>query len=914
MIDNKNQMFYSGIVESRMDPLFLGRCRVRVIGVHSPDKTQLPTHGLPWAVPIQSITSAAMSGIGQAPVGPVEGTWCIIIFTDPESKQQPMILGTIAGIPTKENVYDDLGAKPAAPPSSGGNLVTSDGTPVTTSSGIPVTTGGDSSQPIQNNPIGAPQAATAAAVPGVLGTLSSSDLDKLLACIRKHESTNNYTKVNSLGYVGGYQFGMAMLEDLGYINKGSWAHWAKNRYTERDDVWTGKDGITTRALFLANPGVQDNAAKAELKIWYSRMKKAHYIDDTTPAATLAGLLMVAHLKGTGQGGVRDFLRGTATPDGYGTSPNKYYNAGFNAVSGTSPTQYPTKETVTKQDAGVAATIDSKIQPKTTEGGQHYQSAISQDVVVKGDPTKWGFIDPTLTYPKNDHLNEPDTNRLARRQKLDKTIVGEKIANRTVGVSFANSSTTWEQPEIPYNAQYPYNHVLSTESGHIMEFDDTPNSERTQIYHTSGTFTETDVTGSQVTRVVGSKYQITECDDMLYIKGTGAITIDGDFSIDVKSALQIRVYEDAQIHVMGNLRQTVDGDIDINCKNFRMNASETVNVTSGLMTHHQSGLDFNVVSGTQTRLLSGMQTSIKSAAKVTLDGSQVHHNTGISETAVAATPANPLVGFTPDLYMFDAPTHERSQSASIETPSEEDIIPIIKHPPLEYEQGSAGSPAVTQTPQTSSGNPEAPSTAAPSTTTTDGRKVITKPTGFIQFPITQKTRLSDNFTLGQLCLVGDSGIMPPEEGVSHPRGNFSQKDLVLSLQNIAVNVLEPIRQQYPDLVITSGLRRQSISKTTGKVSTSQHECGQAVDIQLLNLGKGSKMSYTDRKVFYSKWAIELSKIISFDQMLFEFRDPGSVWVHISFAQTLRREMKTFKNDVSVNKAIQIWPEGLSESQR
>ena len=34
----------------------------------------------------------------------------------------------------------------------------------------------------------------------------------------------------------------------------------------------------------------------------------------------------------------------------------------------------------------------------------------------------------------------------------------------------------EEPTPRYAAQYPFNHVKSTESGHVEEFDDTPGSE------------------------------------------------------------------------------------------------------------------------------------------------------------------------------------------------------------------------------------------------------------------------------------------------------------------------------------------------------------------------------------------------------------------------------------------------------
>ena len=64
--------WWIGVVEDRMDPEFLGRCRVRIFGYHTDDKDRLPVTGLPWAIPIQPITSAAMSGKGSSPLGPVD--------------------------------------------------------------------------------------------------------------------------------------------------------------------------------------------------------------------------------------------------------------------------------------------------------------------------------------------------------------------------------------------------------------------------------------------------------------------------------------------------------------------------------------------------------------------------------------------------------------------------------------------------------------------------------------------------------------------------------------------------------------------------------------------------------------------------------------------------------------------------
>ena len=102
MIDNnKNDAFvwWMGVVEDRQDPLKLGRCRVRCLGYHTQDKIAIPTEHLPWATPVQPITSAAMNGIGHTPLGPVEGSWVVGFFRDGPNAQDPIFFGTVGGVP-----------------------------------------------------------------------------------------------------------------------------------------------------------------------------------------------------------------------------------------------------------------------------------------------------------------------------------------------------------------------------------------------------------------------------------------------------------------------------------------------------------------------------------------------------------------------------------------------------------------------------------------------------------------------------------------------------------------------------------------------------------------------------------------------------------------------------------------------
>ena len=91
--------WFVGVVEERGDPQKLGRVRVRCLGYHSENISDLPTNKLPWAHPMNPITSATVSGVGQTPLGAVEGTWVVGFFQDGADAQQPIIMGTLPGVP-----------------------------------------------------------------------------------------------------------------------------------------------------------------------------------------------------------------------------------------------------------------------------------------------------------------------------------------------------------------------------------------------------------------------------------------------------------------------------------------------------------------------------------------------------------------------------------------------------------------------------------------------------------------------------------------------------------------------------------------------------------------------------------------------------------------------------------------------
>jgi len=201
--------------------------------------------------------------------------------------------------------------------------------------------------------------------------------------------------------------------------------------------------------------------------------------------------------------------------------------------------------------------------------------------------KNGFADPEGKYPLRDYMNEPDTNRLARGI-LEGTHVNFKDATRMTNIPIANTEMTWDQPISSYNTVYPYNKVFESESGHVLEFDDSLNGERINLYHKKGTFIEIDPNGSQINYIVGDGFYITEQNGNVYINGTCNITVASDLNILCKGHANIEVdgttnivaHENLNIGVAKDMNVAVGGDYNVLVEgNYNVEVGKTSNTRS-----------------------------------------------------------------------------------------------------------------------------------------------------------------------------------------------------------------------------------------------------------------------------------------------------------------------------------------------
>jgi|SRR6478736_642139 len=97
-------IWFIGKVESRADPLAIGRVRVRAYGWHTSSLAEIPSEDLPWATVIQSTDSGATPCLK-------EGDTVIGMFIDGRSAQVPLIIGLLPGYNVENNTgigFNDL--------------------------------------------------------------------------------------------------------------------------------------------------------------------------------------------------------------------------------------------------------------------------------------------------------------------------------------------------------------------------------------------------------------------------------------------------------------------------------------------------------------------------------------------------------------------------------------------------------------------------------------------------------------------------------------------------------------------------------------------------------------------------------------------------------------------------------------
>lgn len=864
MFDAGNKIYF-GVVESRADPLKLGRCKVRVVGIHTESTALLPPADLPWAYPVQPINSAAMSGIGYSPTGLVEGTWVVVAFRDEGSFQEPIILGSLAGIPEDSEGLGGVGESKAGTRYDGlsdlyrvdglseqadrGYLVDSDGNIVTDSSGSPIRTGSaEDNVLIQTDGVAA---AAGAASESKLGSVS-----EMFESGGRGPGTINDYRGKAAGDYGGASYGKwqiasfrgatgekrssgeapieSFLRNSKYRDEFSGmapatpsfdAKWREIAARDpRGFEAEQKDFIQSNYYSPAlnrmrknghdftsrGPAVQD--AVWSTSVQYGPGKAASIVDRTfgkEDVSLLSDAEIVSRLQDNKLANVENDFK---------SSPGLW--AG---IRGRIRSEKSALVALAGDDAGAftASEIDAlknkqKALQEAEKGAEIDPNDLrpipSSGVIPPITPSGGGgdgFKDVSGYYPRKKWRNESDVSRLARNEKTDQTILKAKQATliRRVGTS---GGTEWDEPRSPYNAVYPLNHVHQTESGHTVEYDDSPGAERIHVYHRAGSFFEFHPDGSVVYKSVKDQFEITVNDRNVYVGGNCNITVVGDANIYSKGLMNIES----------------DGDMTIKTKaNLRIGAEGTCHIESNRDMHVGSGGNYHEGANAILMNCSWKPSPVRSGGYYAGD------------VAVTA-------------YDDDEPT-----------------------PVPEMNEEAAKRAAMNNNPNF---NPGAPRVEPEPIGDIMREKADTTPIQLGE-TIDPNTKIAKNTTIADLTT---SPVLTKHK--LREQVGMSEKEIATELSNTAKNVVEPLRDRYGnEFIITSAFRHCSPG------TRSQHCRGQAVDIQFPGMPAGQA----------AMRAQEIARSLpnGYDQIIVEYHGRNPVF-HISYRAQGNRQQKLSTPDL------------------
>lgn len=427
--------------------------------------------------------------------------------------------------------------------------------------------------------------------------------------------------------------------------------------------------------------------------------------------------------------------------------------------------------------------------------------------------------------------------LTPSQALPQLSLGKQILDK--------EATSGLEPPSPYGAKFPYNRVYQTEGGHVIEIDDTPGSERVHVYHRKGSYIEIGPDGTTVSKSVSDSYDITVKDNNVFAGGSVKVFVNGNCNLDC--------FNDVNLSVSGDLSASVNGKIRLKGEDISLEGS-TIDLYGNVRTN---SIDAKTIVG----------TSIKAASFVG------PHPSGSAPPPQAPQQTNLNSPQDRDLSVFVPQVDDRIFTENDDLSEEEASV---------FQQRLIDSGQATEEelkPGEVVGEPETPSKTVPPETTVCGITLTGKEN-------IDAVKLTENFTVGSLSSFAEVSRyrVRAQEGLT-------VGDIVCNLKLLAANCLEPIKKQYPSMIVTSGFRF-----TGNGAAGSQHFLGQAADIQFKSvnaLGDANAIREEYRKI-----AVWISNNVAFDKILLEYKTTGTglPWIHISYRNGgLRRETYTFNNN-------------------
>lgn len=227
----------------------------------------------------------------------------------------------------------------------------------------------------------------------------------------------------------------------------------------------------------------------------------------------------------------------------------------------------------------------------------------------------GFSDPTEQHPKESYKNESSISRLARNEKINETCIGVQNSDLR---KWTVNDIDYEEPESAYKAEYPYNRVLETESGIVVELDSTPNHNRIHVFHPAGSYVEVREDGTKVEKIKGVDITVIEKDKTVVIGGNFSVKlnksnveIDGESIVTTNDKLVLNAKGDIAINVESETGIGIETTGKVNVKGSEVNVVSTGKTT--------------VTSEGNTVVSSNGSTNITSSGNVIIQGASIQMN-------------------------------------------------------------------------------------------------------------------------------------------------------------------------------------------------------------------------------------------------------------------------------------------------
>ena len=603
-------LWFYGVVEDRQDPYMIGRVRVRCLGHHTENKSTLPTEDLPWAQVILPVTSAGISGVGQTPLGLVEGSHVFGFFRDGEARQEPVVMGSLPGYPgelanTEKGFYDPNGEYPRyknAPDTS--QLATMiEYNPIEHAS---ITADLDVFNRFTN--VGT---AVVDSMPLASQFISkgSSSLFGFVADIITSQVASALGS-NVLNTVGGSLTGftksmvggelITTVDNLAPLN------------SVTRDFLKLKGGFTDALVDAANfvtESLPDGVVKLDI-LSDVLPNPSQLLDMGMTAAGVDPDTGQFRLNVSNVDTITELVKAPASADA------------INAFQAAEVALADKSVGVTPQDLGVKTPI-GLLETAENQSAIALQGAREVASSATGGAADLIRVVDKVTGVTSAIVDDEFQDSLSAKGTFggsfgipQKSIVSafgrNKLINNSLG-AINGVAAAWSVPQVPkLSDSYPKKHVYETESGHFMMYDDNEGNETIQQRHRSGTQynmaadgTRTDVVVSDhITGIGGSSYNVITEDNIVTVNGRMKLFINAS---EVRNNhLDIVIGKGANVNI-----QVEQGDINMNSLDGRINMN--------------CAEDFNIICGGEMNIISKGDFSVNSGDDITLQGDKIFLN-------------------------------------------------------------------------------------------------------------------------------------------------------------------------------------------------------------------------------------------------------------------------------------------------